>query len=424
MSFAEAYLEKVSLDPGIDNQAPSPNLSMVIAIPASNEPGLMHTVHAIRKCTRPDGDVELIIALNSRENAPAEVINQNRRSEAEIRDFIRDHSKPGFRLLYTHRSGITGRHAGAGFARKIAMDHALSRFGKLDRPEGIILSLDADTLCEGNYLTAIEDHFQKVPKSRACSVYFEHPLEGAGFPESVYKGITEYELHLRYYIQGLRHAGHPHAHHTIGSAFCVRANVYAGQGGMNRRTAGEDFYFLQKIIPLGQYHDLNTTCLFPSPRPSGRVAFGTGPVVRRFFKGSIKSLDSYNPDVFRDLGKFISVIPLLYPDSEDEIKTLYDSLPESIRADLEGEFFERLGEIRKNSAGEESFRKRFFRWFNMFRTLKYINSAHRSFYSKIPVQKAAGDFLRGLDYDIKPGADARDLLMFLRKIQRESNWPV
>ena len=423
MSFAKAYLDKVSLDPQIDCQSPSPNLSFIVAIPACNEPDLLQTLYSLNNCLQPDGDVEIIIALNSSESASDEVIRQNLLTEGEIKDFYRDHSKHTFRVLFTNTSGIRERDAGAGFARKLAMDHALSRFNKLNKPDGIILSLDADTLCERSYLCAVEEHFRVNPGSRACSVYFEHPLEGPDYPETVYHGIIHYELHLRYYIEGLRFAGHPHAYHTVGSAFCVRAGVYASQGGMNKRTAGEDFYFLQKIIPLGNYHDLNSTCIIPSPRPSPRVAFGTGPVIRKFMSGKIKSLDSYNPLAFKDLKKFISSAPLLYSASTGKIREMYDSWPESIRLNLGEEFHTAVEEIRRNSAREDTFLKRFFRWFNMFRTLKYMNFAHREFYPRIPVQSAANDFLNTTLPDHSPPAGERDLLFCLRKIQRESSWP-
>jgi hypothetical protein len=423
MSFAGTYLERVSLDPQIDYQVPSPNLSFVVAIPACNEPDLIKTLHSLRNCQQPDGDVEIIIGLNSSESAGEDVIHQNLLTEKEISEFAQVHSDHRFRVLHTNRSGIREKDAGAGVARKLAMDHALSRFSKLNNPDGIIFSLDADTLVEPNYFRAVEEHFRDYPGCRACSLYFEHPLKGQDFTESVYRGIMHYELHLRYYIQGLRHAGHPHAYHTVGSAFCVKAGVYASQGGMNKRTAGEDFYFLQKIIPLGNYHDLNSTCIIPSPRPSPRVAFGTGPVISKFISGEIKSIDSYNPLAFNDLSEFISRVPSFYSGSKDEIRQIFDSLPETIRADLGKEFHSRVEEIKRNSAREETFRKRFFRWFNMFRTLKYINSAHRDFYPRIPVHIAVYDFMKKTSSDRVSTKEVRELLVQLRRIQRESNWP-
>src|SRR4029434_9989987 len=95
----------------------------------------------------------------------------------------------------------------------------------------------------------------------------------------IYKAIAAYELHLRYYLQALRTAGFPHGYHTIGSSMAVRARTYMEQGGMNRRQAGEDFYFLHKLIPLGGFTELNSTTVYPLPRPSNRVPFGTGRAV-------------------------------------------------------------------------------------------------------------------------------------------------
>jgi hypothetical protein len=418
MSFAKAYLEKVSLDPVINSTDPSPNLFVVIAIPACNEPGLLDTLQALQDCNLPDKNCEIIVALNSSESASPDVIRQNLDSSSQIR--ARNGAACKIPVLHLNRTGIPGKTAGAGFARKLAMDHALSRFDKLDRPDGIILSLDADTLCEPNYIKAVEEHFILNPKSKACSIRFEHPLEGSKYPGPVYRGITLYELHLRYYIEGLRFAGHPHAFHTVGSAFAIRAGVYSSQGGMNRRTAGEDFYFLQKIIPLGNFHELNDTCLHPSPRPSLRVAFGTGRTVSRFLAGEITSMESYNPKVFYDLREFISSVPRLYGDSDPQ--TVFGSLPASVQANTGDEFHSRLKEIRDNSSRYPTFRKRFFRWFNMFRTLKYINSAHRDFYPKLQVGSAALEFLARTGHETGKLRTSGEALLYLRRIQKDSNW--
>ena len=151
------------------------------------------------------------------------------------------------------------------------MDEALRRFDDIGRTEGIIAGYDADCRCETNYLTALERHFHEHPRSSGCSIYFEHPLQGQLSPQ-IYEAAAAYELHLRYYIQALRYSGFPHAHHTLGSCMAVRADAYCEQGGMNKRKAGEDFYFLHKIIPLGGFTDLTATTVHPSPRPSDQVA--------------------------------------------------------------------------------------------------------------------------------------------------------
>jgi hypothetical protein len=417
MSFADAYLEKVSLDPSIYQRSPDKDLAIVVAIPASNEPEIRKTLTSLLQCSRPAGAVEIIIVINAAESAPSDVISQNKLTAEEISRFARDHKQKGLRILYSNVCGLPERDAGAGLARKMAMDHALSRFNHLNRPEGIILSLDADTTCGDNYLVEAELQFRKHPETKACNFRFEHPLEGPAFPESVYKGIIQYELHLRYYIEALRYASHPHAYHTVGSAFGVRADIYTAQGGMNKRKAGEDFYFLQKIIPLGGFYEINSTRVMPSPRPSERVGFGTGPVISRFHRGETTLFHTYHPDVFADLKEFLNSIRSLYAADPGDYLQWQEQYPTSISENIRDEFIPRIKEIRGNSARESTFIKRFYRWFNMFRTLKYINHAHQHQYSRMPVPEAALQLLTRIDAGCKH-AGAKELLLYYREIQK------
>ena len=404
------------------NRIPVPqrDLSIIITIPACREPEIHHTLNALLDCTRPQGAVEVLVLLNSSENAEPEVTETNRQTELDILAFSRMYSDEKFCIHCIYRTGIPEKLAGAGYARKIAMDLAMSRFNYINKPEGIILSLDADTICEPNYLVEIERHFMENPRSDACSIYFEHPIEGNAFPECIYHGIIHYELHLRYYIQALRYAGHPHAYHTLGSCFAVRAGVYERQGGMNKRKAGEDFYFLHKIIPLGNFHEINTTCLKPSPRPSSRVPFGTGPVIEKFDSGEITTLETYNPAVFEDLKRFLAILPSMFRVIRPELEKIFLSCPPSIRGHLGPEFYERIDEINRNSGGEAAFRKRFFQWFGIFRVLKFINHAHRYTYAKQGVEISIRDFLLRTDPAFVSGRNPLELLLYLRQVQKNA----
>jgi hypothetical protein len=417
MSFADAYLAKVSLDPDIVKHPPEKDLSIVVAIPASDEPGLPNTLSSLLQCRRPEGAVEIIVVINEAASASPGIRSQNERTYREITGIARDREQKGFRILVKYVPGLPDRLAGAGLARKIAMDHAVSRFNRLNNPGGIILSLDADTICRTDYLTETENQFRDRPDTKACNIRFEHPLEGSAYPEPVYRGIIRYELHLRYYIQALRLAGHPHAYHTVGSAFGVRADVYAAQGGMNKKKAGEDFYFLQKIIPLGGFYEVNSTLVMPSPRPSDRVGFGTGPVISKFERGEKTELYTYHPAVFSDLKEFLDSAGSLFHAHPDAYRQKMENYPTSVRENIRDEFLRRISEIRNNSASESTFIKRFYQWFNMFRTLKYINAAHRHHYRQMPVIKAARQLLAGAD-EAFPGGGAKALLLYYRKIQQ------
>ena len=74
----------------------------------------------------------------------------------------------------------------------------------------------------------------------------------------------------------MKYSNLPYSFHTIGSAFALTASAYARQGGMNRRKAGEDFYFINKLIKGEVFGEINDTTVIPSPRVSNRVPFGTG----------------------------------------------------------------------------------------------------------------------------------------------------
>ena len=94
-------------------------------------------------------------------------------------------------------------------------------------------------------------------------------------------GIQLYEDYLHYYKKALDYAGFPDSIYTIGSAFAVRADAYVKQGGMNRRQAGEDFYFLNKLTKLGKITEINDAYVYPSARVSDRVPFGTGAAMNK-----------------------------------------------------------------------------------------------------------------------------------------------
>ncbi len=163
---------------------------------------------------------------------------------------------------------------GVGFARKIGMDLALPL---LDWDSlALLISLDADTLVDKKYLPAIFHHFGQTSVGGAVLPYRHQPAET--IPQEV--AIRSYELYLRSYLLGLQLAGSPYAYHTIGSAFACRASAYVAAAGMNRRHAGEDFYFLQQLSKVTGIEMVAGTVVRPSARFSNRVPFGTGKVVQ------------------------------------------------------------------------------------------------------------------------------------------------
>ncbi len=394
--------------------SPDPDLGLVVVIPCHNEPDLCGSLEALRQCTAATRPVEVLVVINESENACEEIRERNRSTYNEAIAWERDR-RPAFKLHLIRAEPLPKKHAGVGLARKIGMDEAIRRLDEIGRlDEGVIICFDADCRCDRNYLVEVGRHFSANPNSPACSIRFEHPLEGE-LDAEIYDAIIDYELHLRYFIEACRYAGHPHAYHTIGSSMAIRPSVYIDQGGMNRRKAGEDFYFLQKIIPLGGFTELNTTRVIPSPRPSDRVPFGTGRAVGEAISSG-KMMQTYPLEPFLQLREFIGRF--------DRVGLVSGSflIPEPLNAFLErNEFRKAVREIDSQTTSEETFGTRFFRWFDAFRLMKYVHFARDESFGSPGVGEASERLLQLSGHDGRHETN-RERLIAYRSIQGESSY--
>jgi hypothetical protein len=396
--------------------APEPDLGMVVVIPCFNEPDLIGSLESLWRCERPACSVEVIVVVNSPAGCGDAIRRQNQATLKTAAEWIALHRHPRFACHTLHLPELPAKQAGVGLARKIGMDEALRRLADVGRAEGIIVGYDADCGCEINYLTALERHFRESPLSSGCSIYFEHPLKGPLSP-AVYEAIAAYELHLRYYIQALRYAGLPQAHHTLGSCMAVRADAYRKQGGMNRRKAGEDFYFIHKIIPLGGFTDLTSTTVYPSPRPSDRVPFGTGKAVCEFLSG--RPIKTYPLEAFLDLKQLVEHVPEIYRCGKEGRTDIPATLPMPVRDFLSRQqFVDAVAEICENTSSEAAFRKRFFRWFDGFRAMKFVHHARDCFYGGHTLEEQAARLLAATDNGPSGANELSELLKIFRALDR------
>ncbi len=224
------------------------------------------------------------------------------------------------------------------------------------------------------------------PANAGVTLRFSHQTEG--LEEKQRQGIMLYEKYLHYYKKALTSTGYPDALYTIGSAFAVTAGAYMRRGGMTRRKAGEDFYFLQTLTQTGKVGELTETCVYPSARVSQRVPFGTGIAMKKWMEGSDDLLYSFNFQAFSDLKIFFSIRHLFYARSNEDFSMLIKQLPEPVAAFLEHEhLYGELSELGKNCSSEDVFLDRFFQIFNAFRVLKFLNFSHPRFYQKENLEK-------------------------------------
>ncbi len=417
MNVAEVYLKQRASFPALTDRPPAPDVNNVIVIPCHNEERVTDTLSSLLSCNAPLRPVEVFIVINSSKKDSGEVIRKNRETFSHLKQWAEKHNTGMISFLPFLCEGLPVKKAGVGLARKIGMDEAVRRFHLLQRPEGIITSLDADTLADPDYLTALEHFFEHHPEVSGVSVYFEHPLGGTTFPGAVYDAIIRYELHLRYFVNALRIIGYPFAYHTVGSAFAVRMAAYVRQGGMNTRQGGEDFYFLQKIIKEGHFADLTTTRVVPSPRPGSRVPFGTGPVIQKLTSGEEKEFMTYNPAAFRELALFFAMVPRINREKISPEK-IFVRLPPSMQYFLgKDPFASRIHEILANVSSEKTFLKRFYHWFDTFRVIRYLNYSHEKFFGRKPVARAARQILKEAGVTSLP-ENNRDLLELYRKRDR------
>ena len=389
MSFASRYIEKQVLFPTFIYDQPPAGLGMIIMIPACNEPELLKTIDSLSRCRPPDCAVEVIVVINEAEDCGQEISRQNDQDLISLVEWKKKHSEVFFTLYPFRPAPFPGKHAGVGLARKTGMDEAIRRFGQLEKAEGVIVSLDADTLVESNYLTELERLFSSEMDLVGTTISFKHRVEELR-DQQQREGIMLYETYLHYYKEALEYCGYPHAIYTIGSAFAIRAGAYSKQGGMSRRQAGEDFYFLHKLTQLGQLAELNTTRVYPSARVSDRVPFGTGAALQKWMKGGSRLRSTYCFRSFIDLREFFRLIPVLYGQNPGRVEELRVSLP--LQRFLEEDYFiDALNGIRRNSSSPVTFEKRFFQYFNAFKILKFQNFSHPQFYCYQDLNQAVAD---------------------------------
>lgn len=416
MGFASAWLKDRALFPRLVNETPSPDTGIIVVVPSFDEPEITGLLNSLALCIEPPCWVEVIIIVNAPAGASEKSLNNNSKSILSSEVWKKEHHECLFDLHIIDGSLLWSSGWSVGLARKTGMDEAVRRFDMINKPDGIILSLDADCKVKNNYFTAVYDEMYDHNDRSACSIYFEHPISGNEFPEEIYRSIILYELHLRYFLQGLAYTGFPWVHHTVGSAIAVKAMAYVKAGGMNRKMAGEDFYFIQKLLPAGGFFNLNQTTIYPSPRSSERVPFGTGAAISRLTEGNNKDLLTYNFNAFIELKSLFSLTDKIFA-CENDPEFFYHKLPQGIMQFVGfEEWTSKIREIKGNTSGIQSFRKRFFGWFNLFRIVKYLNTIHNSFMGKKPVEECASELLIAFGIDFKAD-DPVQLLGYYRSLE-------
>jgi glycosyltransferase involved in cell wall biosynthesis len=216
------------------------------------------------------------------------------------------------------------KDSGVGRARRCLIDETI----KSAKPDDIIVSLDADTTFDHNYLSSVRETLALHTKASALSVPYYHLLTG---DSRANRAILRYEIYMRNYAINLHRIQCPYNFTALGSAMALRVSTYRKIGGITPKKSGEDFYFLQKLRKFGPILNYNSVKVHPAARFSNRVFFGTGPAMIKGDSGDWESYPIYSYRLFDLVGKTIRQFPALF--EEDAETPMTGFLQEIFKSD-------------------------------------------------------------------------------------------
>lgn len=370
--YVQKYLAKQDNKKWEIERANNKLFNNTIVIPALNEfSGIQKLLPSLAQNSKNHLDDTLIlIVINNVADEDSEKIKNNLKLLQYLRS---ENNNPNLNIGIVDVSSdgkeMPQKHGGVGFARKLGIDLALSCFDYSSTQKKIIISLDSDCTVSSNYLETIITKFNKN-NLHAAVVNFEHPLIG-----EEKAAIINYEIFLRYYILGLLYAKSHYAYFSVGSVIICNAESYIKVGGMNKRKAGEDFYFLEKLAKLDVINKIEDATVFPSSRSSDRVPFGTGASIKRILDNTRDEYTLYKPVIFEIIKSWLKLYSAIHlsvnvgqilNESKEINNHLYLFL---VQQKFENDWIN----IIKNTKSEIQLEKQKLNWMDSFRTLKLIH---------------------------------------------------
>lgn len=311
----------------------------------------------------------VIVVVNQRQDAAPALRRGNLR---DLQELSRQASHSGLHLAWVDAASagleLPSRQGGVGLARRIGCDLALEHLDWSGRP--LLVSLDADTLVEPNYLAVVTAHFAAA-NAGAAVLPFRHQPAGGPAQQTA---IDRYELFIRCHALGLARAGSPYAFTAVGSAMAARAMTYVRCGGMPRRQAGEDFYFLQQAVKTDGVARLCGTRVRPSARLSGRTPFGTGQSITTQLDENSRPLLFYPAAAYRIIERWLRTASQLADAPKTDLSGRAAEVSPALDAFLaENRFPEAWQRIRQTHAGSQARLRAFHIWFDGLKTLRLLH---------------------------------------------------
>lgn len=274
---------------------------------------------------------------------------------------------------------------GVGLARKIGADVACYLINEKVILTDWLHSSDADAKLPDNYFSSLK--LNKSKNSVAACYNFSHQSTD----KLVEQANAIYEKALRYYVAGLTYANSHYNYFTIGSILAFNAEAYASVRGFPKRSAGEDFYLLNKLAKLGEIIWLKEVEITLEARMSDRVPFGTGPAVKHIVEliEQDGSYHYYHPILFQYLKALLLSFENVY-EYRDELSLWYKKLPDGVQVTLASIGFESFIEKQKLTK-QAQFNKQLIVWFDAFKTLKFLHYLRDNYFPNISIEEAISE---------------------------------
>lgn len=231
---------------------PEPHLEMraCVIVPARNEEGCVRQLLAAlagqcdaRGKLLERHSYEVLLLLNNCTDRTAEV----------ARAFGREFPRLALRIA---EAELPAAQANAGRARQALFDIAFERFQSLDRPDGLILSTDADSRPAPDWIAQTEAEMAAGVDGVGGRIVL-NPGERAALPAAVNRMFL-LDIGYRRALEELRslyapepHDPFPRHHQHFGASLAVTAAAYGRAGGMPSRRSSEDVALYRAIIQSG-----------------------------------------------------------------------------------------------------------------------------------------------------------------------------
>ena len=292
----------------------------------------------------------------------------NQRTLAQLPEFAATHPQMPLGWIDAASPGHTlGPKEGVGLARKIGLDAGLQLLHEQGQDQAPLICLDADTRVTPDYLENIHRFFAGAHRWAAVLDY-AHPVAGE---DDETQAILAYEFFLRYQELALHYAGSPYHYPAIGSTMLCTGAAYAAAGGMNRRQAGEDFYFLQQLAKTGHVERIWDTTVYPASRPSHRVPFGTGRKVGAYENDPDDAFLIYHPATYDVIRKWLAMAQEHLDEDGASLVSAASEIDGALGIFLgEQNFAAAWDRIQRQSTTAARRQRNFHEWFDAFRTLK------------------------------------------------------